>query len=227
MDAQAMAWSAYVLAQRCIKPRHRPTTAGSPDGSPAKRGRQTHRLPNNAATTLDSRLTGTKPATSKSSGRKPCKRFHAVAELSAYLPSSPQSLIVWMSIFFVEMCSQAPSLVPSSRNTRRHASTTEASLGTANNSRTRWARSCTFFSCLSLSSSRVVRVNIRGTYSMSAVFVFGVPKNSGDDEKRTQSVLSFPKSSDSSASRSSCDREASPHRAASRRAWGADGLARS
>ena len=29
-------WSAYVRAQRCIKPRHRPTTAGSPDGSPAK-----------------------------------------------------------------------------------------------------------------------------------------------------------------------------------------------
>mmetsp|Transcript_23538 Transcript_23538/g.72284 ORF Transcript_23538/g.72284 Transcript_23538/m.72284 type:complete len:233 (-) Transcript_23538:342-1040(-) len=190
MDAHAMEWSAYVLAQRCIKPRHRPTTDGSPEGFPAKRGRQTHRLPYNAATTFDSRLTGTKPPTSKSSGRNPCNRFQALAELSAYLPSSPQSLIVCMSIFFVAMCSQAPSDVPSSLKTRRHASTTDASLGTANNSRTRWARSCTFFSCLSLSSSRVVRVNMRGTYSMSAVFVFGVPKNSGDDENRTQSVRS-------------------------------------
>ena len=222
-----MAWSAYVFAHLCSRPSALPITAGSPDGSPAKRGRQTHRLPYNAATTLDSRLTGTKPATSKSSGRKPCKRFHALLELSAYLPSSPQSLIVCRSIFFVAMCSQAPSDVPSSLKTRRHASTTDASRGTANNSRTRWARSCTFFSCLSLSSSRVVLVNILGTYSISAVFVLTGPKNSGDDENRTQSVRSWPRSSDNNESRSSCDRDASPQSAASRRAWGADGLARS
>ena len=153
--AHAMEWSAYVRAQRCIRP-SAPTNNGGisrrfagearpADPPPPEQRRDDLRFPSD----------GYEATHDKSSGRNPCNRFHAVAELSAYLPSSPQSLIVCMSIFFVAMCSQAPSDVPSSRNTRRHASTTDASRGTANSSRTRWARSCTLFSCLSRSSSRV------------------------------------------------------------------------
>ena len=100
-----------------------------------------------------------------------------LAELSAYLPSSPQSLIVWMSIFFVAMCSQAPSLVPSSRKTRRHivnngrftrhGEQVENPLGPV------FARSSrAFLSALPRCSGQYPW----GTYSISAVFVFAFPK---------------------------------------------------